>query len=113
MTNFSHGRMAEDVAAAYLENSGYSVIDRNWRTRWCEIDIVAQKGKIIYFVEVKYRRSAGQGSGLDYITSKKQAQMEFAARLWSQLYDWPNDYRLSAVEVSGESYQVSAFLPEL
>lgn len=113
MTNFAHGRKAEEVGVEYLQGLGYQIVTQNWRTRVCEIDIVAKKDNVIYFVEVKYRKSVNQGSGLDYITSKKLEQMEFAARLWVQEAGWSGDYRLSALEVSGQNYAISAFLPQI
>jgi uncharacterized protein (TIGR00252 family) len=113
MTNFDHGRAAEAKAAEYLEQQGYRVLQRNWRTRWCEIDIVTQKDNTVYLVEVKYRQKAWQGTGLDYITPKKLQQMAFAAEFWVQAHHWPGDYSLAAVEVSGPRYEVTNFLPEL
>jgi Holliday junction resolvase-like predicted endonuclease len=76
---------------------------RNWRTKVCEIDIVANKNKIIYFVEVKYRSSDKQGSGFEYITPKKLSQMGFAAEIWVQQNNWNGDYRIAAAELSEEA----------
>lgn len=113
MTNFAHGREAEAAAAAYLEKQGYAIIEQNWRTRYCEIDIVARKKKTVYFVEVKYRQNEAQGQGLEYITPKKLGQMRFAAEMWVQEHDWKHDYDLAAIEVSGPGYEVTNFLSEL
>lgn len=106
------GNTAESAAADYLDALGYTVIERNWRTRVCEIDIVAQKQTTIYFVEVKYRQGAQQGRGLDYITPAKLKQMEFAAQCWVQEHSYEGDYELSAIEVMAD-FQVSEFIPEL
>ena len=113
MTNFDHGRAAEAKASLFLEKQGFRILEHNWRTRWCEIDIVAQKDRVIYLVEVKFRQKAFQGSGLDYITGKKLQQMTFAADFWVQAHDWQGDYSLAAVEVSGSNYDVTGFLPDL
>jgi len=107
------GNAAEDAAADYLLKQGYMVIERNWRTPRCEIDVVARKGRIISFVEVKYRRQATQGSGLDYITASKLKQMRYAAEVWIADHNWPGDFVLSALEVSGTDYEVTEFLPEI
>ena len=55
------GAMGEDIASKYLEKKGFSIIDRNYRRKWGELDIVAQKDGIIHIVEVKTvsRRSFG------------------------------------------------------
>jgi len=100
------GRAAESAAAEFLQVKGCTVLAQNWRTRWCEIDIVAQRGGIIYFVEVKYRAQAKWGAGLDYVTPKKLRQMQFAAEFWIAKYQFGGDYRLSAVELTGEPPRV-------
>jgi Holliday junction resolvase-like predicted endonuclease len=67
----------------------------------CEIDIVAAKDRVIYFVEVKFRSGTAQGSGFEYITSAKQRRMRFAAEVWRQANDYYGDFRLMAAAVSG------------
>ena len=47
------GQLGEELACQYLENRGYKVIDRNYRKKWGEIDVIAIKGGIVRFVEVK------------------------------------------------------------
>lgn len=107
------GQRAETAAAQYLKRLGYRVLDTNWRTRWCEIDIIAQRKDTIYFVEVKYRSTDSQGSGLDYITPRKLAQMHFAAEFWMAKYDVGADYRLAACEVTGSTFEVTAWLDDV
>lgn len=107
------GRRAEQKAAEYLERASYRVLDRNWRRRDCEIDIVARKGTMIYFVEVKYRAADGSGSGLEYITTKKQQRMAYAASRWVQEAGWLSEYQLAAIEVSGEAFEVTAFIDDI
>lgn len=112
MSSTSVGKQAEAAAAAFLHKKGYKILDNNWRTRWCEIDIVAQKKKTVHFVEVKYRQQDAWGSGLEYITPKKLQQMRFAAEFWVSEHDWQHDYQLSAIEVTGSTFKVSTFLEE-
>jgi Holliday junction resolvase-like predicted endonuclease len=66
-----------------------------------EIDLVMTKDKIVYFIEVKFRSSGQQGSGLDYITDKKLAQMNRAAESWMALNKYDGDARLIATSVDG------------
>lgn len=106
------GRQAEDAAANFLKRKGFEIISQNWRTRWCEIDIVAQKDNAMYFCEVKYRASPNQGEGLEYITPKKLNQMAFAADFWVETNAWQNEYQLAALEVSGPAYKITAFIEE-
>ena len=101
MTNYATGHDAEKQAAEHLKSKGFKILELNWRNRWCEIDIVAQKDKVIYFVEVKYRKNTQYGSGLEYITKRKLQQMQFAAELWVSNKNWRGDYQLSAIAIDG------------
>lgn len=105
--------MAEAVAAQYLLNREYAIADRNWRTRYCEIDIVAKRHRTVYFIEVKYRAKLDWGNGFDYITSSKQRQMQFAAYLWMTQHQWPGDFSLGAIELAGPNFEVTNYLTEL
>jgi putative endonuclease len=111
-TTTATGQRAEQAAAEYLSRLGYDIIDRNWKRRDCEIDIIARKGSVMYFVEVKYRVDDYAGTGLDYITPQKLRRMAHAAERWVQLAGWRSEYSLAAIEVSG-AFVVSGFLDEL
>ncbi len=111
MTNFSVGREAEAQAAEFLKRHGYKILAQNWRTRYCEIDIIAVKDRTAYFIEVKYRETTKQGMGLDYITPNKLRQMHFAAEMWLQDRKWTGDSSLGAIEVSGHKFEVTNFVP--
>ncbi len=113
MSTTSIGRAAEDSAAEYLKQHGYKILNQNWRTRWCEIDIVAKKDNIVSFVEVKYRKSDEFGGGLQYITPAKQKQMEFAAQFWVSSNNWDGDYNLAAVEVTGPEFEITEFIDSI
>lgn len=113
MTNYANGHHAEVVAANYLRNIGYKIVGLNWRTKLCEIDIIAQKQNCVYFVEVKYRLTSSQGNGLDYITPKKLTQMAFAAELWVAQQKWKGEYALAAIEISGADFTVTNFIEQL
>jgi uncharacterized protein (TIGR00252 family) len=101
MKTTEQGLQAEQAVADLLEQQGFELIDKNWKTKLCEIDLIMQKDKVIYFVEVKYRRSAGQGDGFEYITAQKLKRMKFAAEIWRRQYNLNGDYRLMAAAVSG------------
>lgn len=113
MTNYSAGHAAEQVAANFIGSQGFKIRELNWKTNYCEVDIVAEKDDRIYFVEVKYRHSDNQGSGLDYITPNKLRQMAFAAEMWVSDHDWPGDYQLAAIELSDLPPRVTNFLTDL
>jgi putative endonuclease len=103
MNTSSIGGVAEELVAKHLSSIGYEIISRNWKRTVCELDIIAIKDNIIYFVEVKYRSQTGQGSGLEYITAKKLKQLEFAAEIWVKENNWDGDYRLMAASVRNKN----------
>lgn len=76
------GDAGEARVARELERRGHTILARNWRTRYCEIDIVSAKNNTLYFTEVKTRKNAHFGDGFAAITAKKQQQMRFAAELF-------------------------------
>lgn len=113
MTTTSVGRRAESVAAQYLEQLGYRILSQNYRTRTYEIDIIAERDSITYFVEVKYRKSDDYGSGLEYITPRKLRQMQFAAEVWLADHPQHDASRLSGIEVAGDNFAVTNFIESL
>ena len=74
------GRRGEDAACAYLERHGYKVLDRNYRCRWGEIDVIAVKGGTLAFVEVKTRFSDGFGAPSEAVDFKRRERYVNAAR---------------------------------
>jgi putative endonuclease len=77
------GMGGEDLAATHLERLGYTLLDRNHRTRWGEIDIIAHAPGTLVFVEVKTRRaSARAGSPFDAVDRRKQVQVRRMAAAW-------------------------------
>jgi uncharacterized protein (TIGR00252 family) len=113
MTSFDTGRQAETIAADFLVRKGCKIIARNWRTRMCEIDVIAERDGVIYFCEVKYRRSMSQGSGIEYITAKKVQQMRFAATSWMHAHGWEGESRLCAIEVSGAKFVITNVVKDI
>ena len=106
------GNRGEDIASVFISQQGYKIIDRNWKTRWCEIDIIATKDSAVYFVEVKYRKNDLYGSGLDYITAKKLGQMNFAAQFWLSQNNWTQQSSLAVISINGNSGEIE-FIDEL
>ncbi|MDB5176874.1 MAG: putative Ribonuclease [Candidatus Saccharibacteria bacterium] len=105
------GDLAEDEAANHLVRIGHAVIERNWKTKYCEIDIVSHKNGTIYFTEVKYRKSLDQGGGMAAITNKKLNQMKFAARLYIQTKKLSeNDLLLAVVSMTGQPPSVEDYI---
>lgn len=98
------GRAGEDRAAHYLERCGYTVLDRNWRIRDGEIDLVVARPGELVVVEVKTRRGDGFGHPFEAVDQRKQH------RLWRLAVAWIGAHpeqaqgrrlRLDAVAITG------------
>ncbi len=96
------GAIAEIEAANYLVRKGHDILERNWKTKYCEIDIVSLRDSVVHFTEVKYRKTNIQGDGLAAITTKKLNQMRFAAKLYVQSKKiQETDLRLGVIAMTG------------
>ncbi len=99
----SIGRAGEQAACELLARQGFTILERNWRTKYCEIDIIASHESVMWFIEVKYRKTDAYGDGLAYIGPAKLQHMQRAAQLWVNIHNYPGEYTLGAIAVSGNS----------
>ena len=76
------GRWGEDRAAEFLRDKGYRITDANWQCRFGEIDLIAEDGTCLCFVEVKLRKSAAYGSAAAFVDRRKQDRLRIAATLY-------------------------------
>lgn len=79
MNNQLTGRKGEDIAVQYLKNHGFLVLERNWRSGRCEIDIIASRGNLLHFVEVKTRSGLRFGYPEASISRVKMKHLRLAA----------------------------------
>ena len=75
MDNHATGRAGQDAAEKFLQNKGYKILARNYRLRSGEIDLVAQDGACIVFVEVKFRKSLNFGYPREAVGHVKQRRI--------------------------------------
>ncbi len=85
MSNRETGMLGESIALRYLVDKGYEVVERNYRTRYGEIDLILRGAQALVFVEVKARRGTGFGDPLEAVTPGKQARVRSMRRPI-----WPN-----------------------
>ncbi|MBH0119284.1 YraN family protein [Rhodococcus sp. HM1] len=76
------GARGEDLAAEFLESAGMVVLERNWRCRYGELDLIARDGAVLVFVEVKTRTGLGYGSPAEAVTPEKADRIRRLAGLW-------------------------------
>jgi len=108
----SLGKLGEDVACEELKRRQYAILERRYRSRFGEIDIVARHGEEIVFVEVKARAGDQFGGGAAAVTPSKQrriAQMAVDYLARHQLHDRPCRFDVVTVDVDGEESRVEIY----
>lgn len=96
------GRLGEAIAARHVrQQSGYSLLLRNWRHGKGEIDLIARKDNILIFIEVRTRRSEALVSGYHSLTHKKRSLLKQTARAYvQQLSKPPQTVRHDVIEIT-------------
>lgn len=82
--NHTSGAAGEDTALAFLESRGCTLVERNWHCPFGEIDLIVKHGKMLLFVEVKYRKSSSFGGAAHSITPAKLAKLTRSAEHYLQ-----------------------------
>lgn len=102
------GRFGESVTAQYYEAEGFVVLDRNWRCREGELDLVLGRGRLVVFCEVKTRRGSGYGTPAEAVTRDKQRKLRASALAWLQAHRgrYETRFDVASVEVTGGVGQV-------
>jgi putative endonuclease len=97
----SLGRWGEDRAAEYLQEKGYQILERNIRTEYGEIDLLARHGSTLIFVEVKARSSQAYGHPEESVSAIKQQHMAEAAESYLQAHpEFESDWRVDVIAVT-------------
>lgn len=104
MSSRETGELGEDLALRYLVGKGYELVERNYRTRYGEIDLILSGEDVLVFVEVKARRGRGFGDPLEAVTPGKQARVRrmaeaYLARRGAQFAEEFEEIRFDAVGV--------------
>ncbi len=101
------GRRGEGLVARWYEAQGYEVVDRNWRCRAGEIDLVLRRGRVIAVCEVKTRSSHAYGSPLEAISAAKAARVRRVAMAWLDEHPAPGvEVRLDVAGVVDNRVEV-------
>jgi len=105
------GALGEDFVAKYLVARNYEILDRNWRIREGELDLVAiSENGIIVFVEVKTRTNSAFGHPLEAVTRDKAYRLQRLALAWLTVHHrWGFEYRIDAAGVlitKGEKFEI-------
>ena len=102
-TSVAAGAGAEDIACTHLENSGLSLVERNYRCPAGEIDLIMRDREDLVFVEVRYRRRDAYGSAAESISSTKRARIVTTAAHYLQRQPVEPPCRFDVVAIGGEA----------
>ena len=90
------GNIAEDKAVEFLKNNGYDIIDRNFYTKFGEIDIIAKKDNVLHFVEVK---SGKNFHSIYNVTSTKMKRIIKSIEFYLKKYKLQNPYQIDVITI--------------
>lgn len=100
----SFGAYGEDLAAAELERRGFRVLERNYRKATGEIDIIAEKKDVVYFVEVKAKHKTDYSPPADSVTPRKRRHIAATAALWFAAHgERPSGFIVAEVDLQKQS----------
>lgn len=93
------GRWGEDTAAAFLESSGLEILERNVRSRFSELDIIARDGKTLVVVEVRCRRRTHFSSAQATVGPRKWKHLASGGERYVMTHDWSGPWRIDLVAI--------------
>jgi putative endonuclease len=102
------GASGEALVAAWYEAQGYTVLARNWKVRAGELDVIAQRGRIVVFCEVKSRSTLDWGSPAEAVHDEKRRRIRHLAALWleTDAPRRPAEIRFDVATVVGADVEV-------
>ena len=94
------GKLGEDIATKFLREKGWKILQRNYKARYGEIDIVAQDKEILVFVEVKTRIGNAYGTPEESVTPRKLREVVETAQYYKMLHpDFPDALRIDVIGI--------------
>jgi len=97
--NYLKGRVGEKAAEDFIVKKGYQVLERNFRTRFGEIDLIVQKAEVVIFVEVKTKTGDSFGEPWEMVGSRKLEQVRKMGEVWNMKNNWEGQCWIDVVGV--------------
>ena len=104
MSTKQDGDWGEALVTEYLSERGCRIVEREWRCRFGEIDLIAEKDGMLLFVEVKLRTNLQYGMPREYVTAKKQEKLRAAALLYLSMHGLDAPARFDVAEVYTDAH---------
>lgn len=112
-SNQQIGQIGEDIACQFLKDKGYEIVERNFKNKWGEIDIIAQKNNVFHFCEVKTIHKRKNYLPEDEITGKKKQQLWKMAQIWLEHNkvppETPSQIDIIAIELTNQGPEINYF----
>lgn len=99
MSTKQDGDWGEALVEKYLSERGCRIVEKEWRCRFGEIDLIAEKDGVLLFVEVKLRTNLQYGAPREYVTAKKQEKLRSTALLYLSMHGLDASARFDVAEV--------------
>ena len=93
------GAWGEAIAAEALKTRGFAIVERNYRSRYGEIDIIARNDAYLVFAEVKLRKSTYFGAAREFVDARKQERLRATAALWLEEHETDLQPRFDVIEI--------------
>ena len=100
--NRTLGRKAEDIAENFYCNRGFEVLERNYRYKRCEIDLIVANSTLLVFVEVKYRSGESFGNPEEFVSEKQKERILEAADDYIHGIKWQKAIRFDIIAINGK-----------
>jgi putative endonuclease len=97
--NKTTGNRGESLACEFLQQKGYKILQRNYRSKWGEVDIIAKTNQTVVLVEVKTKTSNVYGEPWEMVNSWKIEQVKKMGEAWCREYGWEGRVRMGVVGV--------------
>ena len=102
--NKTIGITGENLAVKYLQENGYTILERNYRYKHFEIDIIAKINNCLHFIEVKYRKTNKFGYPEDFVTENQKERIKQAATEYIYNTRWENKISFDTLSIENQQY---------
>lgn len=93
------GAWGEEIAAEYLRRQGWNILNHSYRSRFGEIDLIAENGRYLAFVEVKLRKNANFARAMEYVDARKQEKLRITAEIYLSKHPTALQPRFDVIEI--------------